>query len=104
MAIVSECYYPRWRPIWPPKHKNVHISGNRLATITNEVSNLTLSRSMNRFIVVAILLECYYPRWRPIWPPKYKVCIFLKTIVALKTAEADPMVMTLKIFVCFLGL
>jgi len=29
---------------------------------------------------------------------------FLKTIVALTTAEADPRVLTLKFFLCFLGL
>ena len=51
---------------------NKYIAGHRHARIINEVSNLILSRSKNRFIVVAIVLECHYPRWRPIWPPKKK--------------------------------
>ena len=30
MAKVCECYFPRWRSIWPPKHKIVYISAHIL--------------------------------------------------------------------------
>src|SRR5688572_29688167 len=29
VAIESECHYPRWRPIWPPTHKNRYISAHK---------------------------------------------------------------------------
>ena len=54
-----------------PTQKIVYIR-SYISNKTHEVSNLTLSRSRNRFIVVAIVSECYYPRWRPIWPPNKK--------------------------------
>ena len=25
----AKCYYPRWRSLWQPKHKNMYISGQR---------------------------------------------------------------------------
>src|SRR5688572_6037053 len=79
--IVCECYFPRWRPIWPLKQMNanmatithkMHISALRQATVKNEASNLIILRSVNRFFKVAIVWGCYYPRWRTRWPPKHK--------------------------------
>ena len=54
------------------KTQNRYISAYRWATIKNEVTILIFSKSKNRFLAVAIVWECYFPRWRPIWPPKHK--------------------------------
>ena len=40
MAILLECYYPRWRPIWPPKHKNMYISLHDIVTFRHKTSRI----------------------------------------------------------------
>ena len=72
MAIVWECYYPRWRTKWPPTHANIIYLRSKWATITYEVSKLIVPKSRNRFLEVAIVWQRYNPRYRPIWRPKIK--------------------------------
>ena len=72
VRIVWKYYFPRWRPRWPPKHKNMHILAHRQATMTNELSTFTFSRSRYPFILVRIVCQYHFPRWRPRWPPNYR--------------------------------
>ena len=39
----------------------MHISAHRQATVTNEASNLIILRSVNRFLIVTIVWDSYYP-------------------------------------------
>src|SRR5688572_5265174 len=66
--------------MWQPRHKNMDIPAHNQSRITKEVSNIILSRSLIRSIVATIACECFFPRWRPIWPTKHKTMYVLDHI------------------------
>ena len=65
MRIVCHYQFSRWRPRWPPKHRNMHISAHSYATMTNKPSTFIVPGSRNQFIVVRIVCQYHFPRWRP---------------------------------------